>query len=90
MPHPIRIAVAIVLSVFAGAGTVQAADTDAAVASAMPKVIEWRRDFHQHPELGNRETRTAGIVAKELKKLGYEFTSETDTESIPSPVGLEV
>ena len=72
MPHPIRIAVAIVLSVFAGAGTVQAADTDAAVASAMPKVIEWRRDFHQHPELGNRETRTAGIVAAQLKALGIE------------------
>ncbi len=72
MPHPIRIAVATVLSVFAGAGTVQAADTDAAVASAMPKVIEWRRDFHQHPELGNRETRTAGIVAAQLKALGIE------------------
>ena len=72
MPHPIRIAVAIVLSVFAGAGTVQAADTDAAVASAMPKVIEWRRDFHQHPELGNRETRTAGIVAAQLKAMGIE------------------
>ena len=37
-----------------------------------PKVIEWRRDFHEHPELGNRETRTAGIIAKELKALGYE------------------
>ncbi len=72
MPHPIRIAVATVLSVFAGAGTVQAADTDAAVASAMPKVIEWRRDLHQHPELGNRETRTAGIVAAQLKALGIE------------------
>jgi len=32
----------------------------------------WRRDFHEHPELSNRETRTAGIVAAELKKLGYE------------------
>ncbi len=72
MPHPIRIAVATLLSVFAGAGTVQAADTDAAVASAMPKVIEWRRDFHQHPELGNRETRTAGIVAAQLKAMGLE------------------
>ena len=32
----------------------------------------WRRDFHEHPELSNRETRTAGIIAAELKKLGYE------------------
>lgn len=36
------------------------------------KCIEWRRDFHQHPELGNRETRTAGIIAAHLKKLGIE------------------
>jgi amidohydrolase len=37
-----------------------------------PKLITWRRDFHQNPELGNRETRTAGIVAEHLKKLGLE------------------
>ncbi len=36
------------------------------------KVIDWRRDFHQNPELGNSETRTAGIVAKHLKSLGIE------------------
>jgi amidohydrolase len=37
-----------------------------------PKVISWRRDFHQHPELSNREVRTAGIVAEHLKSLGIE------------------
>jgi amidohydrolase len=37
-----------------------------------PKVVAWRRDFHEHPELGNRETRTAGIVAAHLKALGIE------------------
>ncbi|MHB1176741.1 MAG: amidohydrolase [Daejeonella sp.] len=36
------------------------------------KVIEWRRDFHQHPELGNNEVRTAAIVAKHLQSLGIE------------------
>jgi amidohydrolase len=36
------------------------------------KVIAWRRDFHEHPELGNRETRTAGIIAKHLQSLGIE------------------
>ncbi len=36
------------------------------------KVIEWRRDFHTNPELGNREFRTAAIVAKHLKSLGIE------------------
>lgn len=35
-------------------------------------MIEWRRDFHAHPELGFEETRTAQIVADELRKLGLE------------------
>jgi amidohydrolase len=37
-----------------------------------PKVIAWRRDFHANPELGNRENRTAAIIAKHLKDLGLE------------------
>ena len=41
-----------------------------------PKVIEWRRDFHQNPELSNREFRTAGIVAAHLRGLGMEVTTE--------------
>lgn len=36
------------------------------------KVIAWRRDFHEHPELGNSEVRTAGIIAKHLQSLGME------------------
>ncbi len=36
------------------------------------KVLTWRRDFHEHPELGNRETRTAQIIAKHLQSLGIE------------------
>ncbi len=36
------------------------------------KVISWRRDFHQHPELGNNEKRTADIIAKHLQSLGIE------------------
>ena len=34
-----------------------------------------RRDFHQHPEIGFQEYRTAGIVAKELNDLGLEVSS---------------
>src|SRR5688500_11829247 len=34
--------------------------------------ITWRRDFHEHPELGNRETRTAKIIADHLRKLNIE------------------
>ncbi len=34
-----------------------------------------RRDFHQHPELGFQEFRTAGIIANELRALGMEVTS---------------
>jgi len=36
------------------------------------KVIEWRHDFHQNPELSNQETRTAAIIAKHLQSLGLE------------------
>jgi amidohydrolase len=39
------------------------------------KVISWRRDIHQHPELGNRETRTAGLVATHLRSLGLDVTT---------------
>jgi amidohydrolase len=47
-------------------------DADRRAALVEAKVIAWRRDFHEHPELSNRETRTAGIVAAHLKKLGIE------------------
>jgi amidohydrolase len=37
-----------------------------------PKVIQWRRDLHQNPELGNFEVKTAEKIAKHLKALGLE------------------
>tara|TARA_R110002072_G_scaffold170552_2_gene324232 strand:+ start:174346 stop:175638 length:1293 start_codon:yes stop_codon:yes gene_type:complete len=46
------------------------------VDSVMPQVVEWRRDFHQHPELGNREFRTAEIIADQLRALGMEVQTE--------------
>jgi amidohydrolase len=40
------------------------------------KVIDWRHDFHQNPELSNREFETAKKIAKHLKKLGFEVETE--------------
>src|SRR5687767_9988125 len=37
-----------------------------------PKLIEWRRHFHQHPELSNREKNTAAKIAEHLRSLGIE------------------
>ena len=60
------------------------------------KVIAWRRDIHEHPELGNRETRTADLVAKHLRSLGLEVTTGVATTGVvgilkggkPGPVVL--
>ena len=40
------------------------------------QLIEWRRDIHQHPELGEQETRTAALVAEHLRGLGLEVRTE--------------
>ena len=53
-----------------------AADVTAKIDAVMPKVVEWRRDFHQHPELSNQEFRTARIVADHLRSLGMEVETE--------------
>jgi amidohydrolase len=45
-------------------------EVDTKVDAIEQQVIAWRRDFHQHPELSNREFRTAKIVAKHLASLG--------------------
>ena len=53
---------------------------DAAIAAAADraeaKVVAWRRDLHEHPELGNREVRTSGIVAAHLRALGLDEVRE--------------
>ncbi|MBR9990704.1 MAG: amidohydrolase [Gemmatimonadetes bacterium] len=45
---------------------------DAAAAQVNERVVAWRRDIHEHPELGNREFRTAKLVADHLSSLGLE------------------
>ena len=41
-------------------------------AAIEPKVIAWRRDIHQNPELSNREFKTAEKVANHLRSLGFD------------------
>src|SRR5262245_47554843 len=36
------------------------------------QLIAWRRDIHQNPELGEQETRTAGLVTAHLTRLGLD------------------
>ncbi|AWW30076.1 amidohydrolase [Echinicola strongylocentroti] len=57
-------------TVFGQSGLHQKIDDQAA--SIESKVIEWRRDIHENPELGNQETRTAQLIATHLKSLGIE------------------
>ena len=68
------------------AGTAHAASLgeriDAAADTVEPKVIEWRRDIHQHPELGYQEVRTSGLVAYHLKRLGYEVRTGVATTGV--------
>ena len=45
---------------------------DKEIAAIESKVIEWRRHFHQNPELSNREFKTAEKIAEHLKSLGLE------------------
>src|SRR5437867_13257951 len=48
------------------------AEVDRRAAQVEGKVVAWRRDIHEHPELSNRETRTADLVAQHLRSLGLE------------------
>jgi amidohydrolase len=47
--------------------------------ASLSKVIEWRRWIHQHPELGNREFKTAELIIKHLKSLGIEVQTMAKT-----------
>ena len=51
-------------------------DVEGLVDAVHDKVVAWRRDIHAHPELGNREFRTAALVAEHLESLGIEVRTE--------------
>lgn len=50
--------------------------------SLFNQTVTWRRDFHEHPELGNHETRTSGIIAAYLKSLGLEVKTGIATTGV--------
>jgi amidohydrolase len=51
------------------------------------EIIEWRRDFHMHPEIGFEVQRTAGIVAAELEKLGYRVKTGVGKTGVVADIG---
>ncbi len=75
-----RLAITVVLCALAAlsAGAEQTVPEAVAerIDAVMPKVVAWRRDIHQHPELANREFRTAALVAGHLEELGMEVRTE--------------
>ncbi|MEH6566746.1 MAG: amidohydrolase [Halopseudomonas sp.] len=54
----------------------------AAAVQLSDKAISWRHDIHQHPELGNQETRTAALVAAHLESLGMEVQTGVGTTGV--------
>jgi amidohydrolase len=88
MKHPLAGRLAsplLVLTLSAGiiglapiAGAAEAVATDAEIAAAVervaPEIVEIRHRIHAHPELSNRETETAALVAAHLRGLGIEVT----------------
>ncbi len=61
------------------------AEIERRVATVMPKVIGWRRDIHEHPELSGEEVRTSRLVAEQLKAMGIEVRTEVGGHGV---VGL--
>lgn len=55
--------------------------------SIIEDLIYWRRDFHQHPELGFAEQRTSTIVANELKRLGYAVQTGIGKTGVVAEIG---
>jgi len=57
-------------------GSLLHAEIDRRAEAVVPKAVAWRRDLHQNPELGNREVRTAKVIAEHLRSLGLEVKTE--------------
>ena len=59
----------------AAAQPAQRVEVAAAAQAVLAQVVDWRRDFHQHPELSNREVRTGQKIADALRAMGLEPTT---------------
>ena len=51
------------------------------------ELIEWRRDFHMHPEIGFELQRTSKIVADELEKMGYRVKRGVGKTGVVAEIG---
>lgn len=76
MFFPSRIATYVLPSVLlltcAASAQAQAPVAADALQRLQPEIVQWRRDIHQHPELGTHEVRTAKLVADQLRALGLQ------------------
>lgn len=75
MKHLLLAGAAVLAVVLPAGAHAQTSAVDARAKALEPKLLAWRRDIHQHPELGNREVRTAKLVADHLRSLGLEVTT---------------
>lgn len=87
MHRLVRLSVALAaLAIAPNALAQSTADLEAEIrqraAAIESKLIDWRRDIHQNPELGEQETRTAGLVAAHLTKLGLEVKTGVATTGV--------
>src|SRR5262245_2533709 len=76
MKHLMKLALAAALLFGASASaqtqTAFSTAVESSIQSVLPRMIAWRRDFHEHPELSYEEVRTSRIVAQHLRSLGLE------------------
>jgi amidohydrolase len=69
-------------AVFAQTPGAVSADAERRVEGVIKQVIAWRRDFHEHPELGFQETRTAKVIADHLRSLGMDVQTGLATTGV--------
>lgn len=81
-----KLSIFVFLFAFVHSSFSQTTDHSAAISKAADnieqKVINWRHDIHQNPELGNREFRTAELIAKHLKSLGIEVQTKVGVTGV--------